>query len=397
MKTDNRVFAAFDQGAFRNTQQVFESLDPACYRGRSVLIKPNAGRIASPGKGINTHPEAVAAVVETLLDGGAARVAIGESPILGVDTMEAFQRSGIVTVARRYNIPLIDMDAEPPLEKVVPHGRILDKTRVCKAVAEFELLLSLPVAKCHMHTGVSLGIKNLKGCLYRREKVRYHQLEYREGQTFPEKTLDSAISDLATILLPDITVVDGFIGMEGLGPSGGEAVESNFAVAAAHPLGADVVAAQLMGLDPGAIVHLRLVAERLDLPLPADAYQVTPADYLNQARSFLQPPRELSIEYPDVALCDRESCSACLSTVMLFLKRFRNDMRQYLPEGEILRLAIGKGVPAGGEGPGTVFIGNCAKQAAAGGIFVAGCPPVPTRIYREITGREPPVNEPEVD
>ena len=129
----------------------------------------------------------------------------------------------------------------------------------------------MPVAKTHMHTGVTLGIKNMKGCLYRHEKVKYHQLEYLD-KTYLEKTLDSAISDLASILLPDLTVIDGYIGMEGLGPSGGEPVKSDFAIASWNPMGADVFGCLLMGLNPSEIPHLRLISER-------QPYSIIPKNY----------------------------------------------------------------------------------------------------------------------
>jgi uncharacterized protein (DUF362 family) len=82
-------------------------------------------------------------------------------------------------------------------------------------------------------------------------------LEYL-NENFPDKTLDSAISDLATLLLPDLTIIDGYIGMEGLGPSGGEAIYSDFAVASWHSMGADIYGCLLMGLDPKKSTTLKI-------------------------------------------------------------------------------------------------------------------------------------------
>jgi hypothetical protein len=267
---------------------------------------------------------------------------------------------------------------------------------IASQVFEFDLLLSLPVAKRHMHTGVTLGIKNLKGCLYRREKVRYHQLEYDPQNVYPEKTLDTAITDLATVLLPDLTVVDGYIGMEGLGPSGGDSVCSDFAVASFHPLGADVAACKMMGISAEAIPHLRVISERLSLPIGVDDYSIIPEGYCDNIISYKSPPEDIAITYPDVKLCDRDSCSACLSTVMFFLKRFKTDMGQYLDDDGILRIAIGKKVEESFITDKTILVGNCARSKSGKGVFVAGCPPVPTRIYQKVTGDEPEENEPEL-
>jgi uncharacterized protein (DUF362 family) len=394
MKSDNKVMVTFDQGPFENAKKALSSLDLAKLKNKSVLIKPNIGRIALPESGINTHPEAIAGVIEALLENGNQNIAIGESPIAGVKTPVAFDKAGITAIAKKYQCKLIDFDSIKPKKVPIPNCRLLGSTLVCSPVFEYDILLSLPVAKFHMHTGVTLGIKNLKGCLYKKEKVKYHQLEYQDGHTYPEKTLDTAISDLATILLPHLTVIDGYMGMEGLGPSGGEKIKSDFAVASFNPLGADAIGCLMMGQDPHQIDHLRLISERLNISINPVDYQVQPVNYLEHQALFKKPPQNIAIEYPDVKLCDRESCSACLSTVMLFLKRFKSDMSQYLNKNEILSLAIGKGISAEELEDHTIFIGNCARNHSHKGIFVPGCPPVPTRIYKAITGKEPEKNEP---
>ena len=381
------------KGPFENVKNALAALDLTPLKGKRVMIKPNIGRAATFGRGYNTHPQAIAAIVEMAKEAGAGKIAIAESPLVGVDTMEAFRKGGVIDVAKKYNVELIDMDAFKPVIKNITNGRILENTKVCSPVYEYDFIISAPVSKTHMHTGVTLGIKNMKGCLYRHEKVRYHQLEYRDV-VYPEKTLDSAISDLATILLPDLTVIDGYIGMEGLGPSGGEAKQSDFCVASWHPMGADVYGCLLMGLNPKDIPHLRLVSERCNLSLNPEAYQFVPKKFESYIVPYKVPPTNISIEFENIKIYDKESCSACQSTLMLFLRRFKDDMTQYVLHDGKFHIAIGKGVENAIDG--TVFVGNCARFMKDKGVIVLGCPPVPTRIYEAITGREPDENEPEV-
>jgi uncharacterized protein (DUF362 family) len=393
MNTKPLVSIAGKQGPYKNVLTALAKIDLSGIKNKSVLIKPNVGRKALAEHGINTHPLAIAAVIESINKYKPSKIAIGESPLVGVSTFEAFERSGITEIAEKYGVELIDFDARPPIKKEIPNSRILENTKISAAVCETDFLISVPVAKTHMHTGVTLGIKNLKGCLYRHEKVRYHQLEYKD-MDFPEKTLDSAISDLATILLPDLTVVDGYIGMEGLGPSGGEPVKSDFAVASLDAFGADVFACTLMGIDPASIPHLNLISIRNKLPIDLASYAVYPADFQQFVHPYKRPPENISVEYEDVVVYDCESCSSCLSTLMLFLKRFKDDMSPYLLDDGKFHIAIGKGV--NNTKVGTVFLGNCTKNSKDNGIYVPGCPPVPTRIYEAITGKEPFENEPEV-
>lgn len=193
---DNKVFITHGNGPFLNAKNALQSLDLNFINNKSILIKPNIGRMAGPEKGINTHPLAIAGAIEALKKFNPIKIAIGESPIVGVKTLEAFQKAGVAEIAEKYGCELIDLDQEEPVIKEIKNSRIISSTKICSRIYQFDFLLSLPVAKMHMHTGVTLGIKNMKGCLYKKEKVRYHQLEYAEESIFKEMTLDSAISDL---------------------------------------------------------------------------------------------------------------------------------------------------------------------------------------------------------
>jgi uncharacterized protein (DUF362 family) len=378
-------------GPYENVIAALSRLDLSPFSNKKILVKPNCGRQTKSCGSVNTHPLAVAAVIDAVKNAGASYIAVGESPILGVDTLRAFELSGISEVVNERSIPLIDMDKRKPVVKLVKNGRILSDLKFCADIFDFDLIISVPVAKAHMHTQVTLGIKNMKGCLWRHEKVRLHQLQYKEGCTFPEKTLDTAISDLATLLLPDLTVVDGFIGMEGLGPSSGDAINANFAIASFYPLAADSVAAKLMGFELDEINHLRIIKERgID---SVDNIQVLPDDYLNYAMPFKRSPSKIDIAFPNVIVHQGNACSACLSTTLLFLKRFGAEMGDYVLNDGKLHVALGKDIPP--DAPdGTIYIGNCTKHDSDSGLFISGCPPVASRIFSAITGDEPESNEP---
>ncbi|MDA3928438.1 MAG: DUF362 domain-containing protein [Prolixibacteraceae bacterium] len=384
------VSVAGKNGPYLNVIEALKQLDISFLKGKRILIKPNVGRIAPPESGYNTNPDAVAAIIDSLRKVGVATIAIGESPIVGVDTFEAFKRAGFTKMAAKYNVELIDFNSKPPVKVQIPDPRILTETKICQQIYDFDFLISVPVTKTHMHTGVTLGIKNFKGCLYRHEKVRYHQLEYLK-KVYPEKTLDSAISDLATVLFPDMVVVDGYIGMEGLGPSGGEPVKSDFAVASFNAMGADVIACKLMGLNAKDVPHLNIISERNKLALEVDEYNVPTEGYERFIHQYNKPPTKISVQFPGVEVQDKDSCSSCLSTLMMFLKRFGEDMSQYALSDGKFHIAIGKGLEKAKVG--TVFVGNCTRHMKYKGIHVKGCPPVPTRIYEAIVHHEPDKNE----
>jgi len=368
-----------DEDPYAATREAMAGFDlsPAC--GKRVLVKPNAGRLAAPGDGVTTHPAVVAAVIDCFREAG-AEVAVGESPITGVKTLEALEATGIAAVTRERGCPLIDMDARPAVVVALPDGEVIDALKICPEVFEFDLVVSVPVMKVHMHTGVTLAVKNMKGCLWRRSKVELHMLPPIEGRN--DKPLNIAIADMSQVLRPHFSVVDGTTGMEGLGPSAGTARTFNTVVAGADAFAVDAVACRLMGTRAAAIAHLRIGAERGFGIIDLEQIDVTPKHWADWAEPFEGPPESLSFEFPNVEVLDEQSCSACQSTLLLLLQRNSTELLEYFPKDSPVRIAIGKGhaeVPLG-----TLCIGNCTARHKARGTFVSGCPPVGSAIMKKV-------------
>ena len=363
---------------YANARRVLEQLDLPFLQNKRVLIKPNAGRKVPPGKGITTAPQVVAAACDFFCELG-ADVSVGESTILGVTPLECLESTGIAAVVKDRSIPLLDLDVPPPKEMPVPDGVVLESLAICGEVPEFDYVVSVPVMKTHMHCGVSLSLKNMKGCLRGREKVRLHQLPQPTEPT-GEKTLDLAIADLSGVLRPDVALIDGTVGMEGLGPSAGRPKPTGVMIASTNYLAADATAAVIMGFDPEEIPHLRLAARRAGQSIAVDSMDVSPASWREWVQPFERPPHEISLQFPDIEVLDSESCSACVSTLMLFLNRYYDKLADYLP----LSIAIGKGHD--GLPDGTLCVGNCAINAGGENIIVKGCPPVASDILRSLDG-----------
>ncbi len=374
------VFVGAGKGPYENTRSALRHIDLSPARNKRVLLKPNAGHLARAGEAVTTDPRVVAAVIDTFRDAG-ADIAIGESPIVGVNTQEAFETCGIAQIARQRGCPLIDMNERPAVDIAVPEGIAVKTLKVCPEVLEYDLIISIPVMKMHMHTGVTLSIKNMKGCLWRRSKVKFHMLSPVEG--YREKPINLAISDMAGVLRPHLAVIDGTVGMQGLGPSAGEPRHLGVIVVGCDPFAADAVACRLMGTDAKDIPHLSIGAQRGYGIIDLGKIRIHPGDWENRALEFDPPPKNLSIDFPRVRILDDNSCSACQSTLLLLLKRHGEQLFRYFPEGHILNIAIGKGhhdLP-----PGTLCIGNCTVRHRDRGIFVKGCPPVGSEILNTVS------------
>jgi Uncharacterized conserved protein len=67
---------------------------------------------------------------------------------------------------------------------------------------------------------------------------------------------------MAEILKPDLTLIDGIVGMEGLGPSVGNPKPLGVIIASLDSFAADAIACYLMGISPKEIPHLKLCNQR---------------------------------------------------------------------------------------------------------------------------------------
>jgi uncharacterized protein (DUF362 family) len=289
---------------------------------------------------------------------------------------EAFENSGIAAVAKERICPLIDMDARSYVTCEIPDGVAIKSLKVCMDIPEYDIIVSIPVIKTHMHTGVTLSVKNMKGCLWRRSKVEFHMLSQLPGHE--EKPLEIAIADLSSVLRPHLSIIDGTIGMEGLGPSAGTAKPLGVVLVGADAFAADSLACEIMGISACDVPHLRMGAERGYGVIDPDSIDVSPGNWKDVRNPFAQPPEKLSIEFSGFNILDEQSCSACQSTLLMFLRRYGKQLREKASDDNDITVAIGKGhedLP-----DGTLCIGNCTAMHKNRGIFVSGCPPVASEI-----------------
>ncbi len=374
------VQVRWGQGPYENTKAALSKIDLSLMRGKRVLLKPNAGRLASEDSGVVTNSQVVAAAIDAFRAAG-AEVAIGESPIVGIKTMEAYEQCGLAMMARERKCPLIDMDERKPEIAPVPNGYAIQTIKLCADVQDFDILVSIPVMKMHMHTVATLSIKNMKGCLWRRSKVDLHMLPLTKGSE-KEKSLNVAIADMATVLRPHLAIIDGTVGMEGLGPSAGAPKPVDAVVVGSDPFAADSVACQIMGLTAEEVPHLRMGSERGLGIIDLEKITIYPSNWKETITPFDRVPENLSIQFPNTNIMDKHSCSACQSTLLLFLKRYGKEMFQYFPENTPINIAIGKGHKnlLGN----ALLIGNCTRAHKEGRTFVSGCPPVGSAIINAI-------------
>jgi uncharacterized protein (DUF362 family) len=376
------VIVSKGKDPYQTTKTALENFPLRNFKGKRVLIKPNAARVAFPGQGVTTHPLVVEAIIDYLREEGASDIVIGESCIFGVNPEEAFRTTGMKEVSQKEGVELIDLDQGDPVEIAISRGKLLKKIKVPALLKNFNFIVSIPVMKTHMHTQVTLSIKNMKGLLWRREKVRLHQLRCDKKITHGHKELDIAISEMASILFPDLAIIDGTVGMEGMGPAYGRMKKMGMILVGNNPLSTDAVATRLMGFDPEKISHLKLLAEKGLGEIQPKNISVRPEDYLKWESHFDPPPSKLSIHFPGIIIHDEGSCSACLSTLLVFLQSYHPQLLDRYLKKENIHIGLGKYLNTCPKG--TILIGNCTSKLKSKGIFIHGCPPVASQIWSNL-------------
>jgi len=211
-----------------------------------VLIKPNLTLDVPQHRRACTNPHVVSALIDIIrLHDGTPYV--GDSSMVGCDTLKAYKSSGIESICDKKNVTFIDFNRCQPL-KIKAQGEFIKELIVAKELLTFDKIISVPVMKTHVLTGVSLGMKNMKGIQYRDEKIRLHE----KGM----KMLHVGIVDIVQTITPYLTVIDGSYGQEGEGPVGGNIVNIDIIVASKDVVAADATACRIMGINPHTIPHI---------------------------------------------------------------------------------------------------------------------------------------------
>jgi uncharacterized protein (DUF362 family) len=215
-----------------------------------VVIKPNIAWDRTPEQAANTNPDVVAEVVRQCWQAGARRVIVTD--VSCNEPRRCFQRSGIQAAARAEGAEVILPDPEQYRE--VEIGGIALKTwPVFIPFLEADKIINLPIAKHHGLTGVTLSMKNWYGILGG-QRNRLHQ------------QIHQSLADLASFMLPTVTLLDGYRILLRNGPTGGNLEDvalKKTMVAGTDPVALDAyVAKAWWNLDPEQLPYLAMAAAR---------------------------------------------------------------------------------------------------------------------------------------
>jgi uncharacterized protein (DUF362 family) len=239
----------------RDHEPVHEALDLIDYEKAlkgwdRVLVKVNFITTKTWDTGATTDPLVVEAIIQKLQK-LPLEVIVVESDATITNATTAFHKTGMAEMCEQNEVEWVNLrHVKERVELRVPGGTALKKITVPRIVAESRIV-SAAKMKTHTSTGVTLGMKNLFGLLPDKFKGKYHR-----------KGMHKVITDITAVIKPALTVVDGFVAMEGRGPAGGNPVQMETIVAGRDVVAVDATASRLMGFDPHEIGHIMMAHER---------------------------------------------------------------------------------------------------------------------------------------
>jgi uncharacterized protein (DUF362 family) len=212
---------------------------------KPILIKPNF--VSTTEILAATHRDAVRAVLDFLIELGIDRFVIGEGPA-SAPAEEGYRNFGYYELERDYNIEFIDLNRDDWVQvNVFDRDFKLMKVRVSKtALKSYRISVTRP--KTHDTVIVTLSLKNMVvGSLIKEDKSLLHQ---------GYQAINLSLAALARIIPPNLSIIDGFIAMEGNGPIYGTAIAPRIAIASTDFLATDTVTSHVIGFNPSQIGYL---------------------------------------------------------------------------------------------------------------------------------------------
>lgn len=209
--------------------------------GARVILKPNLC-CDDPEKAAsaNTDPRVLAAVIEVLQE-RTRDITVGEADGPRHKAEAAFAASGVVDLASRYGVSLLNFTHAPT--RPVDHP-FLAEFALPEALLAADVFITLPVVKTHALTVFTGALKNQWGCVPRADRIIWHRY------------LDRLLVDLQGLLRPHLAIMDGIIGMEGRGPANGKPRRLDVVLGSTDMVALDATAMRLIGLAPRACAHL---------------------------------------------------------------------------------------------------------------------------------------------
>ncbi len=180
-------------------------------KGDRVLLKPNLLTGSRPTKECVTRREVVYCVAKMVQEVG-GKPFMGDGPAFG-SAKGVAAANGYLPLIEELNLPVVEFRGKRYETVSEEFNHLL----LSKEAMEADVVINLPKLKSHVQLAVTMGVKNLFGCVPGKMKAWWHMEAGKDSARFGQM-----LAETARAVSPDLTILDGIIGHEGNGPSNGE-------------------------------------------------------------------------------------------------------------------------------------------------------------------------------
>lgn len=270
--SDSKSVVALVQGDNRR-KNICEALTaiedqilPVLRSKKYVVIKPNL--VSTVKQLAATHADALRGTLDFLAPRFKGPVIIAESS--AGDTLQGFDNFGyqrVVDDFKSRHVSLLDLNDEAKYEVIHVVNADLHPVPVRLASRLLDpdaYIICSAILKTHNVTVATLSVKNmtLGAPLHnsRKETKRWNDKRHYHGGV-RQTHFDMLLTAQRMRPFWGVTVIDGYEGMEGNGPSAGTPVPSRIAVASTDYVAADRVGVESMGINPEWLGYLKYCAQ----------------------------------------------------------------------------------------------------------------------------------------
>lgn len=218
--------------------------------GSKVVVKPNIGWDVSPQKAANTNPELIGHIVKRCKEAGAGEVYVFDHTC--DEEKSCWKTSGIGPEVTKNGGKLVTGDDENDYKEVnFKNAKILKKVKIHKLILDSDYFINVPVLKSHGSGRVTIAMKNLMGIIWDRRLWHREDLHY-------------CIAEFASLLKPNLNVIDAYRVMMKNGPRGrseNDVAMYKSLIAGEDILAVDVAATKLFGANIADVRYLNLGKE----------------------------------------------------------------------------------------------------------------------------------------
>ena len=364
-------------------QEAFKHVEPELIKGKQIVLKPNLAcwdpRLPKEvNEWVVTKPQFIADFVKFLKTLSPKSITIAESAFVGENIDKKYKNMKLSKLIDDPEVELVNLE-KLPFKTVDFFDR---KIEISEYILNAEVLINMPMLKTHGETVVSIGMKNLKGILSANTKKIFH----RYG-------LFKSIAQLSKILSeyhkPTLTLVEGILGLEGLGPlQTGKPKEVGCVILGNNLISVEAVSIAVMGITPEEALHVKYgeefgvgTADLQKINVIGNKIDDVKVDFEkppNEDNLFAEALKLLEISEDQISGKHGDVCSTCMLNYLGPIWALRDDMGKEFKQK--IYLLSGQADLSDEDYEGQLILwGNCQhknyKKNGDNAVYVKGCPP----------------------